>query len=96
MLQELSSLAFFGFPISLHFQFFHLNLLNLFNLLSPEQEGQAKYVYLLETNLVASCCWTKMASPFVTPQLSGQDMEGQNGRPPGFQQGVHYVAFKKE
>merc|ERR1711971_1397455 len=31
--------------------------------------------------LVASCCCTRMASPLVTPQLSGQDMAGQKGRP---------------
>merc|ERR550534_862639 len=31
--------------------------------------------------LVASCCCTRIASPLVTPQLSGQDIAGQNGRP---------------
>merc|ERR1712172_87292 len=50
---------------SLHFQLFHLDLLTS----------------AICSFLVASCCCTRMASPLVTPQLSGQDMAGQKGRP---------------
>merc|ERR1712062_142080 len=49
VLQELSSLAFFGFPIRLHFQLFHLDLLDLFNLLFPSR------LLLLDQDSITLC-----------------------------------------